>query len=742
MKRVLATALLLTASAAQARPIFMQGGHPVPGGGGGGSPTFDCGTGSVCVTFQNGQAFITWDDVDTGAAGANYRYRVYRSTSAIDAGNYTSATLIASYVLNNSGQLFGGNPFGGSVDPFTQPYRQSSGNPMVVLTDLGTALPYGTGLQAYTATGNGNAYYAVVSTNTSDGSPSYIGSVGPISETVATPQAIKWADSLDRGQTYGKFTGATNLPLVVKAHASSASSGCATVNCTWGDYWETWLPPEGGWQDGRQTAFGASEDAAQNIPSISRSIVLTPRDTIVDSRGLIGMETYHIGMGLTPNPLVGPANRYYLTSCQQDKQIINFALSHYNADPNAIHWTGTSLGAWGGASCGIRGMDLIGGPHISSLWLAFPVWRHDQRGSVNWPGKTWASGAPFAATTAAAPTTLGSTASSVLMFDGSTWGGTGGYADIPSSIASDPGTDIPFTVWSIGKYDPYPTAGGVISFTQQLDAAAAFETARRGYAFCWSTMEHDAALTQVPINRDGGSTETTIAYRKDKFRLDLAYIAFSNSSINDDPGDGTRGTNGLYTGDWLGCLNAGFVQNVTADTASAFDFTVSNPWMARSPTTIPQTTTVGTLTSSSTGTLALTSTVGWLSAGSHPYVLIGDAASPSTQELVKTSAAGSNSITITSSGRGYFGTTAQAHGAGVEVRQIVSQPTGPNGGPYATMTVDMAFRRMQGGLVPTSCTVTPFGDSPAAGSLSFLDGIPVLTGVTINSGGATSVACS
>ncbi len=44
-------------------------------------------------------------------------------------------------------------------------------------------------------------------------------------------------------------------------------------------------------------------------------------------------------MGLTPNPLVGAANRYYLTGCQRDEQIINLAPSHYNADPNAIHWT-------------------------------------------------------------------------------------------------------------------------------------------------------------------------------------------------------------------------------------------------------------------------------------------------------------------------------------------------------------------------------------------------------------------
>jgi hypothetical protein len=323
-----------------------------------------------------------------------------------------------------------------------------------------------------------------------------------------------------------------------------------------------------------------------------------------------------------------------------------------------------------------------------------------------------------------------------LMSDGSTWGGTGGYADIPTFIASNPGTDLPFTAWAIGKYDPYP-----ISFLEEIEASDAFETARRGYAFCWATMAHEGTATPTaPIDRDGAFPNTAIAYRKDQFRLDLPYIAFSNSSINDTPGTATPTTNGLLDGDWLGCRNAGFVQNVTADTGSAFNFTVSNPWMAYSPTTIPQTTTVGTMTGSSTGSLALTSTAGWLSINYHPYALVGNAASPSTQEVVKFNSIGAGTINITT--RGQFGTTAQSHGAGVEIRQLVTIPTGPNGGPYATMTVDMAIRRQQGGLVPTSCTVTPFGDSPAAGSLSFVGGIPLLTGVTINSGGATSVACS
>ena len=107
------------------------------GGGGGGGVASACdGGSSVCAQFQSGQTFVTWTDLDTGAAGNNWRYWVYRSTSPITSGNYASATLIASYVLNNSGQLFGGNP-DTSGAAFTQANRQSAAQPMAKLVRSG-----------------------------------------------------------------------------------------------------------------------------------------------------------------------------------------------------------------------------------------------------------------------------------------------------------------------------------------------------------------------------------------------------------------------------------------------------------------------------------------------------------------------------------------------------------------------------------------------------------------------------
>src|SRR5689334_22991737 len=106
MKRQAALAALLLSLAAagvSAKPVFLRDGSPSTGGGSGSAQACDDGS-SVCAQFENGQAFITWDDLATGSTGNNYRYKVYRSTSPITSGNYGSTTLVASDVLNNSGQ--------------------------------------------------------------------------------------------------------------------------------------------------------------------------------------------------------------------------------------------------------------------------------------------------------------------------------------------------------------------------------------------------------------------------------------------------------------------------------------------------------------------------------------------------------------------------------------------------------------------------------------------------------------
>ena len=69
-RRIAIAALLLglAATPVAAKPLIFYGGAPrVVGGGGGVAQT--CGGGGVCAQFQDGQTFVTWTDLATGAAG-------------------------------------------------------------------------------------------------------------------------------------------------------------------------------------------------------------------------------------------------------------------------------------------------------------------------------------------------------------------------------------------------------------------------------------------------------------------------------------------------------------------------------------------------------------------------------------------------------------------------------------------------------------------------------------------------
>lgn len=727
MRKLIVPALVLGlgVAGAAAKPLFLRGG--VPNGAGSAQA---CGSGGVCAQFQDGQTFVTWTDADTDAAGGSFRYRVYRSNAPIDAGNYAGASLIASYVFNNSGQLVGGNPDTGGAS-FTQANRQNAAQPMSKLSFGGTAMDAFTGLQAYTALAAENAYYAVVSTDTSDGSPSYIGSVGPIAESEALPLPVKYADSLSRPGDggYGRITSSAGLPIVLALHASGGCSGPAPFSA-YGDYWQWWLPKESGWQDGRAAVLTVLRDNGSHIASFTNALEVWPCDSIWNPAGTGAIETFHQGIGMTPNPLVGSANRWYPTTAKGYERFLRFVIDHYGADPNQIHLTGTSMGAWGSVSGGMRMTD----PHVSAVWAKSPVWRMDRRGSAGWAGNTWSTW-PFRATIGAAPSTLGTTAASVQMPDGSAWGGTGGYADIPSFVAADPGADLPVAIWGVTKRD------GFAGWLEQIEAVDALRQAGRGHAFVWAYGGHNY-VDMASVNCDAAGADGAACYGKPLFQLDLPYIAFSNSSIDDDPGTATLDGSGIYDGDHVGCINCGFKWTVSLDSSSEFNFTVDNVWMDRSPTTVPQTTLTSGIASSGVSSFGVTDNSGFLSTSTYnQYFLVGG-----TEIIWGTTTAGSDSITVLA--RGQLGTTAQSHSAGATIIQFPGKATGPNGGPFSTMTVDITVRRAQGFVKPNgttiNCTATPDGGSPEAksGTVTGSEGVFTLTGITINATGATGIACN
>jgi hypothetical protein len=172
---------------------------------------------------HDGQTFITWNDAASGSTGADYRYKLYRSTNG-PITNLSSATLVQQGIYNNSGQLIG-------PKPYKQSTRQNTANPMSKIQSGGSAVPTWSGAAVYTNLATANASYAVIThdiTGASADSPLVAGgnaTTSSIAESVAEIQPILQIPGSDPSRQEGCSpcsinSASVNQPLWLKLHGS------------------------------------------------------------------------------------------------------------------------------------------------------------------------------------------------------------------------------------------------------------------------------------------------------------------------------------------------------------------------------------------------------------------------------------------------------------------------------------------------------------------------------------------
>ncbi|MCX6621041.1 MAG: choice-of-anchor D domain-containing protein [Acidobacteria bacterium] len=494
----------------------------------------------LSAVHHDGQTFLTWKDAAEGPAGANYRYNLYRSATAITgSASLAGATLIQAGIFNNSGQLAG-------QFPFSQATRQDSSKLMAFpeqgscgaapnWTECGTPLNDFSGMAVYTAVDSGAAYYAVVTLDRtgvlacSPISPGKNATTSAVFETVAAIEPLKYYDSLDsvhRVQTASTFiSGTPDLPMWLKLHASGSGSG----SIAFGDRYTFWGTSLMGYQDGIQRAFSVYEDHGGSTFG-QPALILSPSDTVWTFDGLGQQETYWFGYLAAPlgssdeTPRAQPSTEEGLT------WLVNWAIERYGADPNRVYGWGQSMGAWGISTWALRHPEIF-----AAVFPEMPRWRQTVL--------------PNLATKSAAPAT-----SSILMPDQMT-----SYLDrmdMVDYIQSHCGQRLPFIGWGIGRQDGYAT------WQEQVDAVTALKVCRQGFAFNWNDGNHSAGASAASAIR----LEYQTAYAKN-----VSYPAFTNSSLDADPGDGDPDV-----GDPSGCINCGFQWSGLSETANTWTVSVSN----------------------------------------------------------------------------------------------------------------------------------------------------------------------
>ena len=130
------------------------------------------------------------------------------------------------------------------------------------------------------------------------------------------------------------------------------------------------------------------------------------------------------------------------------------------------------------------------------------------------------------------------------------------YMDTVAYVTSRCGQYVPFIGWGIGRFD------GFASWQEQLDMVNALKACHHGFAFSWNGGGHSDAVAALGVIMPGYGT----AYVKDK-----SYPAFTNSSLDSNPGNGDPNN-----GDTSGCINCGFSWTGLAETGITWTAQISN----------------------------------------------------------------------------------------------------------------------------------------------------------------------
>lgn len=483
----------------------------------------------IRAVHRHGQTFVTWKDVAEGEAGAKFRYSLYRSPQPITADNLKGAELCFHGVFNNSARLFG--------SAFNMKDRLNSAKPYSIIETGGKPLPEWSGLAVHTVRKPGKTYYAVLATDDKFSPVSKIvagksATTDAIDETVAPIQPIKLYDSKSRGiySPQTSITGKKGLPLRIELHASQGQGGGAGE---YGDYYLYFANAEMGYRDGLPGVFSVEERREKT----GNYLLLRGREAIEHPSGTRAMETYWFGYLCVPQHAKHDEPRAYPFTERRQEWISDWVTKHYAADPEHVTVSGGSMGAWGSTTYALR---------------------HPERFAAVYPNRprTRQRGLPSLVT-------LPGKGKQVLLDDGKT----DYYTRMDMvKFAEEHSADLPFFGWCCGRRD------GFASWQEQIDMVKAMASARHGFAFAWNDGDHYTG--SFPMSK------VSKYYPPEKFARNVSYPAFSNSSIDQNLGNGDP-----KDGDLEGGINLGFIWKDIVDEERRWSVRLSND-LAKGPMTV------------------------------------------------------------------------------------------------------------------------------------------------------------
>jgi S-formylglutathione hydrolase FrmB len=459
-----------------------------------GSPT------GLAATVQSGQTFLTWNEV----AGAGVKYRVYRSTSPIA----SAASLPSAVLLGEVGDATSENVRATGLTGATTFFR---------ITDLGPPLAATQGLFVHTQTVAEDAFYAVTSVvggveNTSI-APGANSLAAPAVEVPAVPRPVLQALQGDL-RDYVHWVSAHDSPFAPAMWNAPSRAFNLRVRF---DPAASPLP--------RPVLLvmhaRGGNYAATGIPDLSHpeAVILSPDDWI----GAAPMNTFWYGMNAGfPAIASFPGFPNVDFTVRRVMAELDFVQAEFPTDPARAYARGGSMGGIGAVFLAYRHPDRFAAAHAVIPKFDFgcaanDCWIEPQAGNQLW----------------------GTVAQNLPTTDGI---GVYDRLDLGFLAGLNPAVDLPPIFTFNGRNDV------VVGWPEKPPTYAAIQMSRQPAEFYWDDGTHG-----FPNPVGSGPWAQVIGQRRNSMwnlRIDQAVPAFSNLSVDDDPGNGDPDV-----GDLVGTIN-------------------------------------------------------------------------------------------------------------------------------------------------------------------------------------------
>ncbi len=450
--------------------------------------------------YQNGQVFLTWQN----PAATNLKYKVYRSSSPIVSSTQLTADLYLGYVRDNSAKNM-------------RKSQIEDENIYFIISPNLPPLDGDQGLYVATSTENNLSYYAVTVTTLFDNQedlsvvPGSNSLVIPISETIAQPQAVLQAITIQ---------GDTSYEYVIWGNNQDAPHWPAFNHA--GSYGYNFTIQ----QRGNSLGHGLYVEFQDQNPFkkmgsefCSDCNILQLDDWLPNGESTFWVgynDSYDMYLPNNINPIVTTGTVKTFTQ-EISKAIIRWSKRQSGIDSTRIYMHGKSHNGFG---CMLTAMNMT-----SEVACIYP-----ELLNILYKTKTGdLREHQFCKATSNIPTDVyyPGTSDPMLIWD---------FCDLRTFLRTNELTGIPFAQGINGKND---TKAG---WPQQFYWYDTINAYRHGGVWFWDQRTHSGDNAQFT------NAETTPVYTR--YKSDLSYPAFSNCSINQNPGNGTT-TNG----DPYGALN-------------------------------------------------------------------------------------------------------------------------------------------------------------------------------------------